>query len=374
MAWNNEGYINVIELFAGIGAATQGIKEAINNIYKKDAMRVRVIDIVECDKDAINVYNHLHGKTFKPKKIEEYNYLGKEKIDIIHLSPPCQPFSVAGKNKGEKDKRGGSMWYHALRIIEQVKPKYVIMENVKGLISEKHKTLFDNYINKLSDLGYQSVWEVLDAKNFDCAQQRERVFVVSRLGRTFFDFKIQKEPRFFFDKTIKDIVDFSEARKLKSIHSKNIDKALLKKGIKLNNKNVLKEKEYSSRNKIIRIAHDINLKTMKYKSFNNKSSYYSIYGKCGCISASDAEHAKFLELYNGYDDVKIAEFRHFTFREMFLLFGWNKELIYHHKELRDVIYKNNWENVYKRLLGNSIVVTCYTHIIEGILEYEELNY
>ena len=94
---------------------------------------------------------------------------------------PCQDFSLAGLQAGGDEGSGtrSSLMYETLRIVERLKPKYVIWENVKNVISKKHKHNFDNYINRMKELGYTSYYQVLNAKDYGIPQNRERVFTVS---------------------------------------------------------------------------------------------------------------------------------------------------------------------------------------------------
>lgn len=94
---------------------------------------------------------------------------------------PCQDISLAGLQAGADqgtDTRS-SLMYESIRIIEKLKPKYIIWENVKNLLSKKHKHNFDNYIDKLEKLGYNSYYQVLNAKNYGIPQNRERVYTIS---------------------------------------------------------------------------------------------------------------------------------------------------------------------------------------------------
>lgn len=163
--------VRVLELFAGIGACSKALTRL--------GIEHEIVDAVEIDKYAIQSFNAIHGTNFEPQDITQWN---KDiKSDLIMHGSPCQDFSVAGLNKGG-DKGSGtrsSLMYETLRIVEKLKPKYVIWENVKNLLSKKHRHNFDAYIEAMEKLGYHSQYQVLNAKDFGVPQNRERVFTVS---------------------------------------------------------------------------------------------------------------------------------------------------------------------------------------------------
>ena len=163
--------ISVLELFGGIGACTKALK----NI----GMNVDVVDYVEIDKYAVKSYNAINGTNFEPQDIKEWDK--NINVDLIMQGSPCQDFSVAGKQAGGDLGSGtrSSLLYETIRIVGKLKPKYVVWENVKNLLSKKHKHNFDNYINKLDELGYNSYYQVLDAKDYGVPQHRERIYTVS---------------------------------------------------------------------------------------------------------------------------------------------------------------------------------------------------
>ena len=99
-------------------------------------------------------------------------------IDLFVYSPPCQAFSVAGKQGGFDDHRG-VLFFDSLRIIKAKQPKIAIMENVKGLTGKKFKAEFQEMLDALVESGYNNYWKVLNAKDYGIPQNRERVFVVS---------------------------------------------------------------------------------------------------------------------------------------------------------------------------------------------------
>lgn len=112
---------------------------------------------------------------YKPDKID----IGE--IDLLFHGSPCQDFSLAGKQAGG-DKDSGtrsSLMYETIRIVEELKPRYVIWENVKNLLSKKHRHNFDAYLETMENLGYTNYYQVLNAKDYGIPQNRERVFTVS---------------------------------------------------------------------------------------------------------------------------------------------------------------------------------------------------
>ena len=176
--------VRVLELFAGIGACSKALTRL--------GIEHEIVDAVEIDKYAIQSFNAIHGTNFEPQDITQWD---KDiKVDLIMHGSPCQDFSVAGLNKGG-DKGSGtrsSLMYETLRIVEKLKPKYVIWENVKNLLSKKHRHNFDAYIEAMEKLGYHSQYQVLNAKDFGVPQNRERVFTVSIRNDLNVDFKFPK--------------------------------------------------------------------------------------------------------------------------------------------------------------------------------------
>ena len=166
--------MKVLELFAGIGACSK----ALTNL----GIEHEIVDAVEVDKYAIKSFNAIHGTDFEPQDITKWD---KDiECDLIMHGSPCQDFSVAGKNAGG-DKDSGtrsSLMYETLRIVEKLRPKYVIWENVKNLLSKKHRHNFDAYLEAMENLGYTNFYRVLNAKDYGVPQNRERVFTVSILG------------------------------------------------------------------------------------------------------------------------------------------------------------------------------------------------
>lgn len=167
--------IRVLELFGGYGSQALAL-ENLGIEFKSD--------LCEIDKYAIQAYNQIHGETFNYGDICSIDETKLPYYDLITYSSPCQDFSIAGKQAGGEKGSGtrSSLLWECERIIRAVKPKYLLMENVKALTSKKFMPLFAKWLNTLEELGYKNWWKVLNAKDYGVPQNRERVFVVSILG------------------------------------------------------------------------------------------------------------------------------------------------------------------------------------------------
>lgn len=93
----------------------------------------------------------------------------------------CQSFSVAGKQHGGEKGSGtrSSLLWNSVEIIRHCKPKFVIWENVKNVLSKKHKPVFDAYVDEMKNMGYNTYYQVLNAKNYGIPQNRERIYAIS---------------------------------------------------------------------------------------------------------------------------------------------------------------------------------------------------
>lgn len=181
--------LKVLELFSGIGCQTQALTNlGIDHISTQ----------CEIDKYAVDVYNQIHGETPNLGDITKVNPddLHEGQWDLITYSSPCQDFSICGLNRGG-DKGSGtrsSLLFECEKIIRKVKPKYLLFENVKNLLSDQHIHNFMEWLNILRDMGYRNYYDVLNAKDYGIPQNRERVFCVSILGEdSCFEFPQKEE-------------------------------------------------------------------------------------------------------------------------------------------------------------------------------------
>ena len=167
--------IRLLELCAGYGSQALALKNLGIDVYS---------EIAEFDKYASQAYMQLHGETKNYGDIYTIDETKLPHFDMITYSTPCQDFSAAGKGKGG-DKGSGtrsSLLWECERIIRAVKPKYLLMENVKNLLSEKHRHNFNEWFKVLEGMGYTNYYKGLNAKDYGIPQNRERIFCVSILG------------------------------------------------------------------------------------------------------------------------------------------------------------------------------------------------
>jgi len=113
-------------------------------------------------------------------KYEQWN-IQSGSVDLMVGGTPCQSFSVAGLRQGLKDPRGNLMLTY-LAIAERLKPRWLVWENVPGVLSSNGGKDFGSFLGALGELGYEWAYRVLDAQWFGVAQRRRRVFVVAHLG------------------------------------------------------------------------------------------------------------------------------------------------------------------------------------------------
>ena len=161
--------IKTLELFGGIGAP----RSALENLKVFD---IKAIDYVEILSNAVKAYNAMYDLSYKPQDVLEWNL----NVDLLIHGSPCQDWSNAGLNDVNT---GRSILYQrTLEIIEKElkpRPKYVLWENVKGLISKKHYSHYNHYIKEMEKMGYYNYMGVLEAREFGIPQTRPRVFTIS---------------------------------------------------------------------------------------------------------------------------------------------------------------------------------------------------
>lgn len=180
--------IRLIELFAGYGSQAMALKRI--------GAKFEHYRVVEFDKYAIASYNAVHGTDFPPMDITKVHAGDLNICDtgkycyFMTYSFPCTDLSLAGKQAGMKKgsgTRSGLLW-EVERILSEIHenagelPQVLFMENVPQVHANANMADFQKWIDFLSDLGYVSYWQDLNAKDYGVAQNRNRCFMFSFLG------------------------------------------------------------------------------------------------------------------------------------------------------------------------------------------------
>jgi DNA (cytosine-5)-methyltransferase 1 len=201
--------------FSGVGAFDQALTRL--------GIDYKTIFACDMDKYARQTYIHNYGEPqYYPENVYDRE-IPNQSLDIYMTSPPCQAFSLAGKRKGEDDKRG-ILFYNSHEFIQINKPRYFIFENVKGLLSDDKGKTFQRWIDYLGgksvngnptlfpheeSVPYHLYYQVLNAKNFGVPQNRERIFIIG--------IRDDKDNNFSFPKPI------HLEKRLKDVLEENVD-------------------------------------------------------------------------------------------------------------------------------------------------------
>lgn len=166
-----------LDLFAGIGGFRLGLEQAGHEC----------MGFCEIDKFARQSYKAIHN-TEGEREYHDITTVSNEEwrtlrgtVELICGGFPCQAFSIAGKRKGFLDETRGTLFFEIARAAEQIKPRTLFLENVRGLLSHDKGRTFRTIISTLNELGYDAEWQILNSKNFGVPQNRERVFIIGHL-------------------------------------------------------------------------------------------------------------------------------------------------------------------------------------------------
>ena len=277
--------LTVNELFAGIGAFRKAL---INQNIPHE-----IVGISEIDKYAIKSYEAMYGETRNYgdiSKIERLDY-----ADLWTYGFPCQDISLAGDMKGiVKGETRSGLLYEVERLLEVAQeentlPEFLIMENVKNLVSKKFIGDFQRWIERLSEFGYSTFWKVLVASDYGIPQRRERVFAVSvrkdkgysfpnpiPLEKKFRDFlETEVEEKYFLKKeTFEYLEKHSEECEIANTITTEIGKLRL-------GDNFIQEKNCKQ---VWRLVGD------KWKNRENISRVYDVASLCPTVTAGGGGH------------------------------------------------------------------------------------
>ena len=189
--------LRVFEAFAGYGGASYALKKA--------GISHKAVGYSENDKWASELYEKNHpgvpafGDITKidPKTIPDF--------DLFTGGFPCQPFSQVGLGLGEEDIRG-TLFYDIIRICKVKRPKHVLLENVKGLRTNKHGKTLQTIVDKLTKLGYDVDVKLLNSKDYGIPQNRDRLWIYGYQGTLPLTFTLEP-PKEKLQIFLKDLLD-----------------------------------------------------------------------------------------------------------------------------------------------------------------------
>lgn len=309
--------LKVVELFGGIGA--------IRKALERQKFDFKVVDYVENNKFAVDSYNALFNEEYYPNSVVRYEI--DMPCDFLFHGSPCQDFSIIGRRQGGKkdSKTRSSLLFETIRILKEMKykPRWVIWENVKGALSEEYSS-FSFYLEEMEKLGYQNKFEILNSIDFGIPQKRERVFVISFLGKNEFDFsKLEKKKMAKLEDFLQS--DFDEKY---IVTQKSILDCIGKKTTTQKRARIIKDYVYTIMIKQVRLPN------------------------------------------SGLVDLKNGKYRFLTERECFRLMGFDDEDFERILKVVKIDKNKLSSNLYK-LAGNSIVVNVLEAILKEIRRLED---
>lgn len=188
--------VRIIETFAGYGSQSLALKRL--------GVEFEHWKMVEIDEFAVKSFNAIHGTNFEPSDItkihgDDLEIVDKDKYEyILTYSFPCTDISLAGEQKGFREGSGtrSALLWEVQRILDELKekdslPQILLLENVTAIHQEGENLAgFRKWIDYLEDIGYSNFIQDLNAVDYGVAQNRDRTFVISILGKYNYDFPV----------------------------------------------------------------------------------------------------------------------------------------------------------------------------------------
>lgn len=196
--------IKVVSLFSGIGGFEKGLE--------KSNLNYDIVFASEIDRFAISTYGfnfslkHMHGD------IKQVNETDIPNHNLLCAGFPCQSFSVAGKRKGFNDIRG-TLFFDIVRIIKEKKPKYILLENVKNLISHDGGNTIKIILKNISECNYTFDITVINSNEAGVPQSRERTYIIGVYNHSTEKFEVDKR-----NQKISQIKHWANNNKLKTMN------------------------------------------------------------------------------------------------------------------------------------------------------------
>ena len=162
--------LKILDAFAGIGGFSYAAERLVGGYKTKQFIEIDEYCQSVLKKNFPNIPIHDDIKTFKAKRGE---------YDVLTAGFPCQDLSVAGQQRGIGEGTRSGLFYEVIRLIREIRPKFVLLENVRNLLSHKGGETFQEVLFQIAKAGYDAEWSVVSAKDVGACHRRERVWIIA---------------------------------------------------------------------------------------------------------------------------------------------------------------------------------------------------
>lgn len=353
--------IRVASLFSGIGGFEQGLKSS--------KMQYELVFASEIDKYATKTFSYNFPITNMVGDIKQVNEKSIPDHDLLCGGFPCQSFSVAGKQKGFNDIRG-TLFFDVIRIIKEKNPSYILLENVKNLISHDNGNTIKTILKNISDCNYTFDFTVINSNEAGVPQSRERTYIVGILNGNTEKFendirnnKVSTIKRWANENHLKTMNFFNnikmnnDAKFIKDILEDNVDKKYYLNNSKVNEYIYKLNKNSFSLEPQKKILKEFTLPRDIHNDLDRQRRVYSIYGISPTLLARSDSPKIIFKDNNEY------QIRKLTPLETLRVQGFSKEFT-------DNIEKYGMSDtqLYKQS-GNAVSPPVISEIINNLLEY-----
>jgi len=218
---NQRKELKYIDLFCGLGAFHTAFNR--NNVLQNEIKYTCVL-ASDINEGVRNIYEENYG--IKPEgDINKINIDTMPDFDILCAGFPCQPFSIAGNQKGFRDKTRGNLFYKILEIIDKKQPETLMLENVKNLHTIHKGETFKIIKNELENRGYNVSYKVIDSRFYNSPQSRHRIYIICNKNKNYIFREINRPivpVSTIIDYTISEYFDFTLKYKLEKCSGKSM--------------------------------------------------------------------------------------------------------------------------------------------------------
>ena len=162
--------LKILDAFAGIGGFSYAAERLVGGYKTKQFIEINEYCQSVLKKNFPNIPIHDDIKTFKAKRGE---------YDLLTAGFPCQDLSVAGQQRGIGEGTRSGLFYEVIRLIREIRPKFVLLENVRNLLSHKGGETFQEVLFQIAKSGYSAEWSVVSAKDVGACHRRERIWIIA---------------------------------------------------------------------------------------------------------------------------------------------------------------------------------------------------